>query len=235
MFTPFKCGRMNWDGKVLTPDATKGELCITSTSAGHAIQWRNREDAHKICATWTVPTNGAVLSQIPGEQAIKGRLYQLQFSDNQTKQIFWMQEPNPNVDSTNVTLFNNKINEILPSDEPISSLQESLTRGRVTPTQLVSILTTNRLRSLLSDTEAMSDLRQHMPIGQQTDEDVQDVINSTQLHSSMNSLTQAIYSDELPVLLNLIGIPLSSVTVSADPMEILCTALNKDKPNDNNN
>ncbi|CEL99226.1 unnamed protein product [Vitrella brassicaformis CCMP3155] len=98
---------------------------------------------------------------------------------------------------------------------------------RILPTPLTSVLPPERLEALLGDTEAMQELAAHMPEGQTSREEVNEAMRSAQLQGSMRALTQAIYSDQLPVLLTSMGLDANAArnAQTPDPMEILVDAL----------
>uniref|UniRef100_A0A0G4GLP0 Pru domain-containing protein n=1 Tax=Chromera velia CCMP2878 TaxID=1169474 RepID=A0A0G4GLP0_9ALVE len=259
----FRCGKMNWDGKTVTSDKRKGLLTL-SVGAGnkHKLQWKDREEGSgKVEHEFLFGAGGASMTRMPGERGEKARIYVITFSEeNKPKFLIWMQEPDIEADKQNVTKFNSTVAQTptapppAPAAQPAGGntggdfafmqqlLQQALqqTTGqqqRIQPTGLPLILNTRRLSDLLQDEEALKELQMHMPDGQHTAEDVRQVVNSSHTHASMQALTQAIYSDQLPVLLSMLGLPQPNLMQRAggDPMEILCRSLNRDRPNANAN
>merc|ERR1719436_702918 len=88
-------------------------------------------------------------------------------------------------------------------------------------------MTSELLNPLLDDAEAVQELLSNMPEGQRTPEDLKEVFASPQLSQTMNSLTQAIYSDQLEILFQMLGLDATALTPGTDPMEALCKAMEK--------
>ena len=71
------------------------------------------------------------------------------------------------------------------------------------------------LSPLLEDEAAIQELKTHMPAAQQDSQDVADAIHSAQLRQNLGVLSQAVYSDQLPVLFSALGLsPWSSARSS---------------------
>ena len=77
---------------------------------------------------------------------------------------------------------------------------------------------------LLEDKDAVAELLGHLPDDQRTDEDLAQTFHCPQLQQNMGVLSQAIYSDQLPILFTMLGLDPPQAPV-ADPMESLCKAL----------
>merc|ERR1719197_1656480 len=68
----------------------------------------------------------------------------------------------------------------------------------------------------------------HLPETHRTPEGLREALTSAQLQQSMNSLTQAIHSDQLPVLLSGLGLnagALHTAQPGTDALEVLCRAM----------
>merc|ERR1719203_1202241 len=68
----------------------------------------------------------------------------------------------------------------------------------------------------------------HLPETHRTPEGLREALTSAQLQQSMNSLTQAIHSDQLPVLLSGLGLNSGAVLTAqpgTDALEVLCRAM----------
>jgi len=96
-----------------------------------------------------------------------------------------------------------------------------------TPVPLTSVMTSETLEPLLADEAAVAEMLPLLPEGQRSAEDLREALNSPQIHQSMTVLTQAIYSDQLPVLFAGLGLDPSSVgsTGATDALEALCRAM----------
>merc|ERR1712187_836290 len=78
--------------------------------------------------------------------------------------------------------------------------------ARAAPVPLGAVLTTEVLHSLLTDEAAVKEMSALLPEGQQTPDDLKQALASPQLQQSLNSLTQAVHSDQLPVLFACLGL-----------------------------
>jgi len=96
---------------------------------------------------------------------------------------------------------------------------------RTPPVPLTSVLTTEVLLSLMDDEAAVSELVDLLPEGQRTAEDLRESLSSAQLQQSLAGLTQAVHSDQLPILFASLGLDPGSVTPGSDGLEVLCRAL----------
>jgi hypothetical protein len=100
--------------------------------------------------------------------------------------------------------------------------------ARQRPVPLEAVLTTEVLTSLLADETACKEMADLLPPGQQSPEDLREALVSPQLRQHLHSLTQAIHSDQLPVLFSSLGLDPSSIATAApgsDALELLCRAM----------
>lgn len=109
------------------------------------------------------------------------------------------------------------------------------------PIPLSALFTPARLSALLHDPLAFAELRDHLPpspgtpeaakttrtpgTGDHHDDMMDGLVHSPQLSSALGQLTQAIYSDQLPVLQTSLGLPACQPDSGQDPLEILVAAL----------
>merc|ERR1719498_2012423 len=119
-----------------------------------------------------------------------------------------------------------------PNPELAGILQQFLqTRGggapRTPPVPLQTFLTAEVLNQLMDDPEAVAELLPLMPDGQNTNSDLKEVFASPQLSQNMSILSQAIYSENIGVLFQMLGLDPSTLTPGTEPMEALCKALEK--------
>merc|ERR1712232_944143 len=93
---------------------------------------------------------------------------------------------------------------------------------------LGAVLTTDVLTPLLEDEAAVAEMMTLLPETHRTPAGVREAVTSAQLQQSMSSLSQAIHSDQLPVLMSSLGLGQSAVTSAApgtDALEVLCRAM----------
>ncbi|CAD7923713.1 unnamed protein product [Amoebophrya sp. A120] len=101
---------------------------------------------------------------------------------------------------------------------------QNVDQSRKSRVTLNSMLKADVLLTLAEDSEALAELKTHMPKDQQEDQDVIDTMHSPQLKENMKVLTQAIYSDQLPVLFTMMGLA-QGPNMNEDLMETLVKAL----------
>merc|ERR1712232_30458 len=102
--------------------------------------------------------------------------------------------------------------------------------ARQPPVPLEAVLTTDVLQGLLSDETACKEMSELLPPGQQSPADLREALVSPQLRQHLHSLTQAIHSDQLPVLMQMLGLDPSTIRTAApgsDALEVLCRAMEK--------
>lgn len=255
----FKAGKMEWDGKMVTPDKRKGKLSLMQDGTedmAHVV-WTDREKNTKD-GEWVI-VKDAYLERVG--KCTTGRVYVLKYLSSKIRLFFWMQEPKEDADAELIKKFNDGIGAEIPKKAAVANsaagvagatgsssssstaaggmsqdaLQQQLLRmlqgaGNQMQNQqkfrvsLNHVLKTDKLMSLAEDGEALSELRGHMPAEQKEDQDVVESLQSPQLKQNMSVLTQAIYSDQLPLLWTMMGLP-GGPTPGEDPMESLCKAL----------
>lgn len=259
----FKAGRLEWDGRMVTPDKRKGKIVLYTSEEEQLthFQWRDREKNEDIVVDLIV-INDAYLEKI--EKCTTGRVYILRFTSSDKKLFFWMQEPKEDKDAELVKKFNEAIGAKIPekgAPKPAAApaagataaaaptgagaaaapvdpqlraiLQQFLASQagntpRSPPIPLTAVLTTEVLQSLMTDEAAAAEMTALLPESHQNPEGLREVLTSPQLRGSMGSLTQAIHSDQLPVLLASLGLEPTALATAApgtDALEVLCRAM----------
>lgn len=250
----FRAGRMDWDGKMVKPDKRKGKIVLSTSEEEQLMhfQWYDREKNE--VATDLIVINDAYLERI--EKCTTGRVYLLRFTSSDKKLFFWMQEPKTEKDAELVKTFNETIGAKIPEkgapkpaaavgapaaggllganqsiDPAIRAMVEQFIASqgpRAPPVPLTAVLTTEVLQGLMTDTAAVEEMRALLPPGQTTDADLREALGSPQLQQSLSGLTQAIHSDQLPVLFSSLGLDPSSIATAApgsDALELLIRAM----------
>merc|ERR1740123_985717 len=93
---------------------------------------------------------------------------------------------------------------------------------------MTSVLTPDLLQGLMDDEAAVAEMTQHAPQGHRTPEGLRSALGSPQLQQSLRALTQAVHSDQLPLLfssLNLDPSAIGAAAPGADALEVLCRAM----------
>lgn len=99
---------------------------------------------------------------------------------------------------------------------------------RQAPIPLTAVLTTEVLAPLNSDEAAAKEMMDLLPESHKSPEGLREVLSSPQLQQSLVALTQAVHSDQLPVLLASMGLSadiISSMPPGSDALEVLCKAM----------
>merc|ERR1719336_314381 len=96
--------------------------------------------------------------------------------------------------------------------------------NRTPPTPLNAVLTTEVLQSLLTDEAACTEMSALLPESHRSQESLRAALVSPQLQQNIHSLSQAIHSDQLPVLLSSLGLDPGAVAAApaTDALEVLC-------------
>lgn len=247
----FRAGRMDWDGRMVTPDKRKGKVVLFTSEEEQLthFQWHDREKNEVV--TDLIVINDAYLEKI--EKCTTGRVYILRFTSSDKKLFFWMQEPNEEGDAELIKKFNDFMGATIPEKKseaaagaapaapvapPSSGAvpqfwanelmgNQGLQEARSPPIPLEAVLTTDVVTSLLTDEAATAEMIPLLPDGQTNQADLREALTSPQFRQSLHSLTQAIHSDQLPVLLASLGLNpnVINATPNADALEILCRAM----------
>eukprot|EP00418_Pyrodinium_bahamense_P076136 CAMPEP_0179067600 /NCGR_PEP_ID=MMETSP0796-20121207/29570_1 /TAXON_ID=73915 /ORGANISM="Pyrodinium bahamense, Strain pbaha01" /LENGTH=348 /DNA_ID=CAMNT_0020764629 /DNA_START=73 /DNA_END=1117 /DNA_ORIENTATION=- len=256
----FRAGRMDWDGRLVTPDKRKGKIVLYTSDEDQLIhfQWFDREKNEAVLDLIVV--GDAYLER--EEKCKTGRVYVLRFTSSDKKLFFWMQEPKEDGDADLVKRFNEAIGAKIPEKDKEKEkgaaaapgagtaaaappggaaaqgelraiLQQFLdSQGaqgqRTPPVPLSAVLTTEVLQSLLTDEAACAEMTALLPETHQSPEGLRQALASPQLQQSINALSQAVHSDQLPVLLASLGLDPSVVGSAApgsDALDVLCRAM----------
>eukprot|EP00930_Biecheleria_cincta_P015283 TRINITY_DN1279_c0_g2_i1.p1 TRINITY_DN1279_c0_g2~~TRINITY_DN1279_c0_g2_i1.p1 ORF type:complete len:303 (+),score=87.70 TRINITY_DN1279_c0_g2_i1:52-909(+) len=252
----FKAGRMDWDGRMVTADKRKGKIVLFTSEEDQLthLTWWDRDKNEQV--TDLIVINDAYFERV--EKCTTGRVYILRFTSSDKKMFFWMQEPKDEKDAGNIKKFNDAIGATIPEKQtgatgaPATSatpatgatpaidpalramlsqlLQQQSGQGaaRPTPIPLTAVLTTEVLASLHSDEAAATEMMDLLPDSHKSPEGLREVLASPQLQQSLVALTQAVHSDQLPVLLASMGLSadlITSIPPGTDALEMLCKAM----------
>lgn len=257
----FRAGRMDWDGRMVTADKRKGKIVLMTAEEEQLMhfQWYDRDKSET--AVDLIVINDAYLEKI--EKCKTGRVYLLRFTSSNKKLFFWMQEPKTEKDEENIKKFNEAIGATIPEkgapkpaaaaapaaaaglpgaagqqamDPQIRAIVEQFIAAqgpRTPPVPLNAVLTTEVLQSLMTDPAATAEMAPLLPPGQQSQEDLREALGSPQLQQSLTALSQAIHSDQLPVLFASLGLDPSAIAGAApgtDALELLIRAMEGSAP-----
>lgn len=258
----FKAGRMDWDGRMVTPDKRKGKILLYTSEEDQLthFQWMDRDKNEVV--TDLIVINDAYLERI--QKCTSGRAYILRFTSSDKKMFFWMQEPSTDKDDENIKKFNEAVGATIPEKPTAATatpaatpaaaapaaagaaatqeidpqlravLTQFLTQGGAgagaglarAPLPMTTVLTSEVLQSLLTDEAACSEMIGLLPESHKNQEGLSEVLCSPQLQQSLSALTQAVHSDQLPVLLASLGLDPSVINgASGDALELLCRAM----------
>jgi len=247
----FRAGKMEWDGKKVTPDKRKGKIVLFTSEEETLthLQWIDREKNE--IADDLIVVNDAYFEKI--EKVKDGRVYLLRFTSSDKKMFFWMQEPKTEGDEELIKKANEAIGATIPekksggassgaaapaaapaiNPELNAVLQQFMASqgqqaSRAPPVPLTTVLTPETLTGLLTDEAAVTEMQGLLPEGHRSAEGVREALVSPQLQQSLRALTQAVHSDQLPVLFASLGLDASAIASAppgADALEVLCKAM----------
>lgn len=233
---------MDWDGRMVTPDKRKGKVVLFTSEEEQLthFQWHDREKNEVVLDLIVI--NDAYLEKI--EKCTTGRVYILRFTSSDKKLFFWMQEPNEDGDAELIKRFNDGMGATITDKNadkaapaapaPANTApapqfwgNQGLQETRPPPIPLEAVLTTDIVTSLLTDEAATAEMMPLLPEGQTSPADLREALTSPQFRQSLHSLTQAIHSDQLPVLLAGLGLNPNAIleTPDADALEVLCRTM----------
>lgn len=108
----FKAGKMDWDGRMVTPDKRKGKLSLLKDGEDlHHVTWTDRDKNEKI-DDWVV-VQDAYLERV--QKCTTGRVYVLKYLSSKIRLFFWMQEPKDDKDEEMIKKFNDGIGAEIPA------------------------------------------------------------------------------------------------------------------------
>lgn len=256
--TEFKAGKMDWDGKVVKADKRKGRIVLYTADEDQLMhfQWYDREKNE--AQLDLIFFNDAYLSEVKKCTTGRVYLLRFTSSDKKHffwmqepkadgdeelikkfNEAIGATIPDKKAAgrSTGTTAAAPPTAAAAAGAEVDPQLRAILsqfleTQGaanlRTPPVPLGAVLTTEVLSGLLTDETACKELTSLLPPGQQTQEDLAEALRSPQLQQHMNSLTQAIHSDQLPMLFAALGLDPSTIASAgpgADALEVLCRAM----------
>lgn len=107
----FRAGKMDWDGKLVTPDKRRGKLALVKDESDllHVV-WTDRDRGTKIDDY--VVVQDAYLQRV--HKCTTGRVYLLRYTSSKLRLFFWMQEPSAERDAELVAKFNSAIGADIP-------------------------------------------------------------------------------------------------------------------------
>mmetsp|Transcript_90625 Transcript_90625/g.230605 ORF Transcript_90625/g.230605 Transcript_90625/m.230605 type:complete len:273 (-) Transcript_90625:102-920(-) len=247
----FKAGRMDWDGTKVTADKRKGKVLLYTSEEEQLthFQWHDREKNEVV--TDLIVINDAYFEKI--EKVKDGRVYLLRFTSSDKKLFFWMQEPKDDRDVELMKKFNEAVGATIPekkaggssaapavpgagNDPALNAILQQFLQSqgqqgpRANPIPLQAVLTPETLQSLMSDEAAVAEMQSLVPDSHKSSEGVREALGSPQLQQSLRALTQAVHSDQLPVLFASLGLDpaeIASAPPGTDAVEILCRAMEK--------
>lgn len=262
----FKCGRMDWDGRMVTADKRKGKIVLFTSEDEQLthFQWHDRGSNQMV--TDLIVINDAYFERVA--KCTTGRVYILRFTSSDKKLFFWMQEPKEDGDKDLIKKFNEAVGAKIPEKSTggagaaagaggaagaaaaaaaggnldpqlqaaLAQILESHGGGagagaaRAPPLPMNAVLTPDLMQSLMEDETAVAELMQHVPEGHRDRDGLRSALGSPQLQQSLRTLTQAVHSDQLPLLfssLNLDPSAIASAPPGSDAMEILCRAMER--------
>jgi len=101
---------------------------------------------------------------------------------------------------------------------------------RAQPIPLTAALTPEVMQGLMSNEAAVTEMMGLLPEGHKNAEGLRQALGSPQLQQSLRALTQAVHSDQLPVLFASLGLDptaIASAAPGSDAFEVLCRAMEK--------
>jgi len=101
-------------------------------------------------------------------------------------------------------------------------------QARTPPIPMTAVLTTETLQTLVTDEAAVAEMTSLLPDSHKSAEGLREVLASPQLQQSMVSLSQAVHSDQLPILLSSLGLNpgvIANAAPGSDALEVLCKAM----------
>jgi hypothetical protein len=251
----FRAGRMDWDGRMVTADKRKGKIVLMTAEDEQLMHFQWWDRAKNEVAVDLIVINDAYLEEI--KKCTTGRVYLLRFTSSEKKLFFWMQEPKAEKDADFVKTFNETIGAKIPEkgakpaaapaagglpganqpmDPQIRAIVQQFIASqgpRAPPVPINAVLTTEVLQGLMTDDAAVAEMATLLPPGQQSTEDLRTALGSPQLQQSLTALSQAVHSDQLPVLFASLGLDPATIANAApgsDALELLIRAMEGTAP-----
>lgn len=105
----FKCGRMNYDGKMVTPDRQKGTLKVMSDMQPGMTNLQWCDERGTVQNTMTLFPGDAKFEKV---KQTEDRVYLLEIQPGPRRLFFWMQEPDRDGDADRCKKVHEAINNI---------------------------------------------------------------------------------------------------------------------------
>mmetsp|Transcript_90150 Transcript_90150/g.173475 ORF Transcript_90150/g.173475 Transcript_90150/m.173475 type:complete len:303 (-) Transcript_90150:35-943(-) len=250
----FKAGRLDWDGRMVTADKRKGKVVLVTSEDDQLMhfQWHDREKNE--VALDLIVINDAYFEQIDKCKDGRVYLLRFTSSDKKHF-FWMQEPKDDNDADLIKRFNENVGAKIIdsgatapasggaaanagavaaaaagmPQEELRAILQQFLeTQGaqeRIPPIPLSAVLTTDILQGLLTDEAACAEMMGLLPETHRTPEGLRTALGSPQLQQNLGGLTQAVHSDQLPVLLGALNLNVGSLAAAApgsDALEVLC-------------
>ena len=144
----FKAGRMDWDGRMVTPDKRKGKILLYTSEEDQLthFQWMDRDKNEVV--TDLIVINDAYLERV--QKCTTGRAYILRFTSSDKKMFFWMQEANGEKDEERVKTFNDAVGATIPEKGPASAAASATTAAAAPATAAAAQEIDPQLRAVLA-------------------------------------------------------------------------------------
>ena len=105
----FKAGKMNYDGRMVTPDRRKGILRVIEDAGGmKQFQWCDAETKNPIDSFYVFPDD----AKFERVKQSKDRVYLLEMKHTLQRYFYWMQEDEKEKDKENAKKVHNLLNNI---------------------------------------------------------------------------------------------------------------------------
>eukprot|EP00440_Ansanella_granifera_P075708 gb/GFBE01082152.1/.p1 GENE.gb/GFBE01082152.1/~~gb/GFBE01082152.1/.p1 ORF type:complete len:286 (+),score=104.33 gb/GFBE01082152.1/:1-858(+) len=253
----FRAGRMDWDGRMVTADKRKGKVVLYTSEEDQLMhfQWWDREKNEAV--TDLIVINDAYLERIAKCTTGRAYIMRFTSSDKKMffwMQEPKDDKDDENIKKFNeavgATIPEKKAGSATAAAAPAAAapgggqidpqLRAMLSQfldqqqggqtaaARTPPLPLTAVLTTEVLQSLMTDDAAVAEMTGLLPDSHKSTEGLREVLASPQLQQSMVALSQAVHSDQLPVLLASLGLSpsvLSTAAPGSDALEVLCKAM----------
>lgn len=253
----FRAGKMEWDGRTVTADKRKGKVILYTSEDEQLMhfQWYDREK--KETAMDLIVISDAYFEKIEKCTTGRVFLLRFTSSDkklffwmqepDEGKDAELMKTFNeavganipekksggasaPTSASANGGAAAGDVDPALRAilQQFLQNQPAGQQAARAEPLPLNAVLTPEVCTSLMPDADAVAEMMTLLPEGHRSTEGVREALVSPQLQQSLRGLTQAIHSDQLPVLLASLGLDPSIITTAGpgeDALALLCRAM----------
>jgi 26S proteasome regulatory subunit N13 len=113
-----KAGKMNYDGRMVTPDRRKGVIKIVEDQGGmKQFQWCDAETSNPIESFYVFPGD----AKFEKVKQSKDRVYLLEMAGSQSRYFYWFQEEESDKDSETCKKIHNTLNGIAETTKATES------------------------------------------------------------------------------------------------------------------